>query len=288
MLSRYDDEEIERECIGRLYCGLSPDIAERMLCVVLEAFCDETENDQRYIVAGLIAPKQEWESIAPAWLDTLKLSPRLGFYRTSDSIALKGQFEHFNESQRDQRIAALARLLINGPNPQITRVAASISQEDFHKYCEPVFHPAWHDPYHLCAIRLIGSVCLDWLRYNPTRIDFIFEQQGKIGNYFKAVFDVAIKPFGMGLFFPFMGDVRLERKRDFLPLQAADMQAGWMRRSTSLIQAWTAADTYLRQIPERHYPAPRPWLEYINQFGTDHREEIQKAWADYLEKQLMK
>jgi hypothetical protein len=89
----------------------------------------------------------------------------------------------------------------------------------------------------------------------------------------------------MGLVFPFLGDVRHENKRDFLPLQAADMQAGWMRRQYSTIQLWTSADAHLAQIPQRYYPIQRQWLEYMNRFGTEHRDDIAKAWEEYLKKQ---
>ena len=79
-----------------------------------------------------------------------------------------------------------------------------------------------------------------------------------------------------------MGDVRHENKEKFLPLQAADMQAGWVRRSNSTIQLWTTADVHLRQIAQRHYPIPRSFLEYIEGYSREHSEEIAAMMALYM------
>ena len=78
---------------------------------------------------------------------------------------------------------------------------------------------------------------------------------------------------------PFMGEVRHEDKRQFLPLQAADMQAVWLRRSGSTIQTWTSADIYLSQIEQRHYPITRQNLENSARHRHEHADEIAAMWA---------
>lgn len=112
MLSYGADEcESQQRCVEVVYCGLSPDIAERTVCVILETYCDDSQTDELYIVAGYVAPMGDWKSFTPEWHDILKQPPRLGYYRTSDALALEGQFERFEETPRNQRIAALARVI---------------------------------------------------------------------------------------------------------------------------------------------------------------------------------
>jgi hypothetical protein len=195
-------------------------------------------------------------------------------------FALRGQFKLFDAAARDQRIASLARVIPNGPN--CYGVATWVSKQDFVQYCSEAFHPAWHDPYYLCAFFLIQRLCADLASPNLTKLDFIFDRQGKVGVHFKAVYDAVLKPNLMTIF-PFVGDVRQEDKRDFVPLQAADMQAGWVRRSESTIKLWTNADAFVGQIAQRHHPVPRRFLEYIQGYSREHKEEI-AAWGAELMK----
>jgi hypothetical protein len=60
--------------------------------VVYQIFSDDSYSDEFYTVAGYIAPVAVWEEFGPTWFAVLKERPRLGFYRTSDALALKGPF----------------------------------------------------------------------------------------------------------------------------------------------------------------------------------------------------
>ena len=219
----------ESLCIDRLYAGLSPDIEGATACVILQTFIDDSETDELYIVAGYVASLDDWKSFSPEWFEVLKRPPRLGHYRTSDAIALKGQFERFDETPRDQRIAALARVIPNQP-PNCFGVACWVSKSDFEIYCHPVFHPAWHDPYYLCATFLIERLCFELRGVRLQKLDFFFDQQGKVGRQFKLVYDAFLKPYSMPLF-PFMGEVRHEDIAwSFFPGRPPTCRLAWVRR----------------------------------------------------------
>jgi hypothetical protein len=99
------------------------------------------------------------------------------------------------------------------------------------------------------------------------------------------MYETLIKPLSLPMF-PFMGKIRHESKKTFLPLQAADMQAGWIRRFTSLIQVPMSADTYLSQLTQKDYSVERSRLEYIADYAEAHAEEM-KRFTDLVE-QLFK
>jgi hypothetical protein len=272
-----DECDAQRRCVDRKYCGLSPEIAEATFCVIFQAFSDGTETDERYIVAGYVASLEDWNKFSPKWHDILKERPRLGYYRTSDALALESQFKHFDEKARNERITALASVIPN----TCSGVMASVSKADFKEFFTPSFNPIWDDPHYLCATYLIEHLCWDMHAIPKLeKLDFIFDRQGKVGLRFKAIYDVGIRPMSM-LMFPFLGNVSHESKTEFLPLQAADMQAGWMRRSASTIQTWTSADVFLSQIPQRQYPISRKFLERIAEYKREHSEEIAAFWAEY-------
>lgn len=272
--------DTESRCMERVYCGLSPEIAQGTLCMILESFLDETTtgDGSRYTVAGYIASLDDWKEFTPAWYAALKQQPRLGYYRTTEALILKGQFKHFHEQTRNERLKALAKTI---PNKGCLGINSSISKADFAELRAPNYHSDWEDPYHLCASWLIVRACLD-VRDKPglERIDFFFDRQGKIGRRFERVWDVFLKPALM-MALPLLGKIRFEDKRDFLPLQAADMQAGWLRRMNSTIQTWTSADIYLSQIEQRQYPIERQYLENSTRHQRNHADELAALWAAY-------
>ena len=273
-------DELQENCLDLVYCGISPEIRRGTTCVILRGFLDDTGSDKdspRYTVAGYVAQLEAWDGPTEKWYDVLKQRPRLGFYRTSDAIALQGQFEHFDEPFRDKRIVELARVISDIPT--CFGVSCRVSKEDFETYCKPVFHPLYHDPYYLCATVLIEALCSELTTLTGLeRIDFIFDRQGKVGERYKFAFDNFLKPASLPLF-PFLGEVKHEDKTIFLPLQMADMQAGWVRRANSLIQLWTKADTHLSRIAQKRYPVPQKFLERITQIGReDYDEQIRNLW----------
>jgi hypothetical protein len=81
MPSRWDSEcESQSRCVEIVYCGLSPDIAQRTVCVILQTYSDDSETDELYIIGGYVAPLYDWELFTPQWYHNLKTPPpRLGF-----------------------------------------------------------------------------------------------------------------------------------------------------------------------------------------------------------------
>jgi hypothetical protein len=57
-----------------VYCGLSPESARGMLCMILESFVDDAESGDgdRYMVAGYIASLDDWNLFTPDWYAALK------------------------------------------------------------------------------------------------------------------------------------------------------------------------------------------------------------------------
>lgn len=245
--------------------------------MVLQVFADDSEKDDFYTVAGYLSSIGAWEKFTPEWYAVLKERPRLGFYRTSDALSLDGQFSEFSSEQRDSRVAKLAAVI---PKNNNFGVAAHLSKSDFKEFFTPNFLPAWDNPYYVCAAFLIENICLHMqMGENKVRkLDFIFDAQGKVGKHFTIAYEAMLKPMSLARF-PFIGEVRHEKKTDFLPLQAADMQASWIRRSKSQGQLSTTADPHLAKIEQREFPVTRQFLMRLAKYRKEQAEEI-KAFFD--------
>ena len=270
-----------RDGIRRLYCGLSPDVRDRGVCLVVEAFqlfADDSYSEEYYVVGGFLAPIGVWEKFTPQWYAALKESPRLGYYTTNDALGLKGPFAGWGETARNTRMAKLASVV---PSENCWGVAAHLRVSDFKDIFAGVF-PEWADPYYLCADYLVLEACKFLLFERVVeKVDFIFDRQGKVGKRYELHYNIAVKPMALGVL-PFLGECRHENKQDFLPLQAADMNAAWVRRREATIQLWTAVDPYLKNLPQFDFKVERSWLEKLAKFYREHEEEIRAYWNSRL------
>src|SRR5271170_408285 len=155
-----------------------------------ELYADDSHNDEFYTVAGYVVPAAVRATLKSDWFRVLKERPRLGFYRTNDALGLKGPFEGWSEDARNSRMAKLASVI---PPTASYGVAAHLSRRDFEEFFTPNFLEVYHDPYYLCAMHLIQRTCLAF-HSKASRMDFIFDRQGKVGQNFKTVFDSMWKP----------------------------------------------------------------------------------------------
>ncbi|HEY6467550.1 MAG TPA: DUF3800 domain-containing protein [Candidatus Acidoferrales bacterium] len=232
-------------------------------------FADDSESGDFYTVAGYVAPVSTWYPFSARWYAALKQPPRLGFYRTSDSLALKRQFLGWSRDTRDARVAKLASII---PEAQCHGVAAHLSKKDFRELFVPNFHDAYHDPYFVCADYLIARTC-KLLEANARRIDFMFDRQGKVGERFAVVYKAMLKP-AYRTRFPFLGDICHENKDRVPPLQAADMHAAWVRRREGLVQIPHVEDCHLSRVPQTDFPVTRIFLEHLANYRHQHEADI--------------
>lgn len=240
-----------------------------------QTFADDSYDGEYYVVGGFLAPKEVWDTATPEWFAALKELPRLGYYTTNDALGLKGPFTGWDEQTRNSRMARLASVI---PSENCWGVAAHLRRSDFEELFTTTF-PSWNDPYYLCADHLILNVCRFLKQNHPmvTVADFIFDRQGKVGNLYKLHFDKAIKPSVLSNY-PFLGECKHEDKQKFIPLQAADMNAAWIRRRSTTIQLWTAADPYLANFGQLDFRVTRVWLEQMAKYYREHADEIKAYW----------
>jgi hypothetical protein len=239
-----------------------------------QTFADDSYDGEYYVVGGFLAPTEVWQEATPRWFSTLKELPRLGYYTTNDALGLKGPFKEWTPEIRNGRMAKLASVI---PTENCWGVAAHLRRSDFEIFAKTF--PSWDDPYYLCADHLVLNVA-KFLKLNQPSVtvaDFIFDRQGKIGKTYKLHYDKAIKPSVLSVY-PFLGECRHENKEEFIPLQAADMNAAWVRRRSTTIQLWTTADPYLSNFEQLDFRVSRPWLEQMAKYHKEHEDEIKEYW----------
>jgi hypothetical protein len=228
--------------------------------MILQAYFDDSEKNGYYAVGGYIAPLTVWRRWNSLWYAELKQkAPKLGFFRSSEPLAMKGAFEHFTDApQRDSRILALAETL---PTENFFRVHAHVKLDQFKEFFSSKVPSPLTDPFYLCAFYLVTHLNLSLLTNKPlpSTVDYFFDRQGKVGPHFVEVSDFSAVTTESDLF-PFIGDFRFENKEEFLGLQAADMCVSWTRRRASRDSGVLASDVIVEKQRHLSYPIEPDFL----------------------------
>jgi hypothetical protein len=258
---------------------LSLELAASWNCVILQAYFDESTKDGYYVVGGYVAPIGVWRRWNDSWNTQLKKKPILGFFRSTDAMALKGQFTHFHEDQRNERVLALAETL---PTENFFGVHAYTKIEDFNRLFSSRFKGSVIDPFYICAFALVTYLNMDLLKAKPIpkTVDYFFDRQDKVERNFVDVSQFAAFTSEKD-YFPFVGDFRFEDKTKFLPLQAADMCVSWARRQASRNKGFLNSDVVLAKQKHLSYSLEPDFL--LRMANKERMEVLVKESIDQAE-----
>ncbi|MCK5518386.1 MAG: DUF3800 domain-containing protein [Alphaproteobacteria bacterium] len=226
---------LSQDRIWAQVCGMAPEMAGKRLFMVLQAYIDDSYNaDGVFVLAGHISSAESWASFAKEWE---KLLP----YGT---LAPKSNKYHFkmNEmainKERMSRVQAFYRVIEDHVQCSI---ACSYNMKDLEKAKNRIFVPglaidwgflnnpflfafrALMDMFHTRKEEFIKAIQLD------QKVDFYFDNQTEKkfvykfwDSYMNERPETCRKYFGIV--------PRFEDDKEFLPLQAADLWAWWVRK----------------------------------------------------------
>jgi len=191
--------------------------------MVLQICVDDSSQDgESLILAGYIASVENWASFSTEWAGLLTVRPPWDRLKMSELMA------DGPGSEKGQRIEWHYRIIEKYAHSSI---CLAIPRRPLSRAVRDLQLPtAFGNPYYL-AWRALISVSLHWQHKsgNHEPIDFIFDEQSEAG-----LLSDAWEGFRDNMPEEFR---RLVKNRpifrddeDFLPLQAADMLAWWMRR----------------------------------------------------------
>jgi Protein of unknown function (DUF3800) len=197
---------------------------------VLRGYIDDSGNWEHspiMVLGGWIAPVSAWLSFRSDWQAMLDMPPRIKYFKMNEAATLSGQFDHWSQQRADERVA-LAYKTIEQHIP--FQVSCIIHLEPFYRIYTPIMGSAIN-PFYLAFSSIISDVAYHQRThgiYEP--IDFVFDdqvmEQGKIIDAWELL-KPALRPDTRHL----IGSVPafLDDKK-FLPLQAADLLAWWVRK----------------------------------------------------------
>ncbi len=204
--------------------------------MILQACIDESASRTTspggfFVLAGLIASREQWAALSVKWDEALKESPTLEYFKLSEALAMKYQFDPSRgwiEEERDKSVGKLARIT---RDHALAGYSVIVPRDDYNEFVRAfVKTKALRDPYFFCFYQIVDAISesRDWLGGSQTLM-YIFDENGAVSR--RAIdywHDLRSKlswrqPASIG-------EVPIhEDEKKFLPLQAADLWVGLVR-----------------------------------------------------------
>jgi hypothetical protein len=203
--------------------------------MMLQAFVDESESPEVFVLAGFIATAEAWAAFSKDWEEVLPLAP-LG-------PDMKRNFK-FSEMMyaghlRQENISAFSRVIEN-------HVALSLSFHFFKRDLRAamrriqvpgvtIFWEDYQNPYIFAFLSLMGmfhreKARIDAVLGSDQPIDFIFDERTKEEEKIRTGWKAFVEGFPEDIGSRFSGEgPRFVSDKRFLALQGADFMAGWFR-----------------------------------------------------------
>jgi hypothetical protein len=218
--------------------GLPEAARKRRLLMPVQAFVDESggkDQGRHFVMAGLIGHSESWALFSDEWRACLDQSPRLRYFKMREAASpCTGQFHGFSESQRDNRLRALARIINRYARILTYSVIDLQAHADTWGKCLP---KPQNDPYFYPFQNTIMATCFELADIGwRERFEIFFDEQKISGLRAKAWYPMfrAAAQYREPVAASILPVEPMFRTDDeFLPLQAADLFAWCLRRGTN-------------------------------------------------------
>lgn len=198
-----------------------------MLQVVIDDSGRGQEREPAFVLAGYISRVPTWTAFADRWQRVLIEKPSIDYLKGSEAHRLQGQFRGWNESKRDKKLATLIALIHRYARLSVT---LAVNGRAFDAILRAT-KGSLRNVYPL-AIAAITTKVLSHRADQRTfeKLDFVFDEGmlSREADFQQAFSDMmtALPPQATRLI---SRSPHMENDREFLPLQAADLLASYLR-----------------------------------------------------------
>jgi Protein of unknown function (DUF3800) len=220
------NERARRECLLVVIERVKP-----YNVYVDESIQYETLNNQGrklYAVTAYVATFDRWLELGQRWKEIPRVYGSPPFHFT-DFMARRGDYIclEWCNTKRDDYIATLAA---TADEHTIMGCGVAIAEDDYVEGIPLDLREKWKDPYYFCIYGVLELIAYAEKRLNkvlPKPLYFLFEERKKFAESALKLFSIfKNRPQHAGLF----GYAAFGPKKEFIPLQAADLLVGVVNR----------------------------------------------------------
>lgn len=202
----------------------------------VQAFVDDSGgkgHSRHFVLVGLVSDSERWAKFSDEWLACLQQSPSVRIFKMRDAASCTGDFHRFTDSERNDRLRRLARII----NRHVEFVIDTVIDLDAHSQTWARLPKPRSDVYFWPFHTLILGTCFElWEECHwRERFEIIFDEQLIFGERARRWYPMMLQI--MRLKHPDEASIMpidpMFRKDDeFLPLQAADLFAWCFRKNS--------------------------------------------------------
>jgi hypothetical protein len=201
---------------------------------MINGYVDESESDGVFVMAGFVAPAEEWAKFSDAWDAALAAPPKAtGLFKAREVMRKRpsGAFWGMRDEQRNEKLETLYSVIDAHASYCVYSI---VHLEPLHRLCAAYgFRKQAADPYyHALSEIIIGVAKIQVTQGTPLdeKVDWVFDEhknESRVNEIWGAVIHDAPDPAVKRM----LAGTPIFRKDDNVrPLQAADLEAWWMRR----------------------------------------------------------
>jgi uncharacterized protein DUF3800 len=221
-----------------LVSGLPPFKRKGRLLGMWQAYVDDSgrlDHSPVLVLGGFVAPVIAWVPFNREWQRMLDMNPRIEYFKMNEAARLSDQFSHWSAERRDERVSIAYRIIEDHVTLQISTV---IALEPFYRLLKKTsrehnkkgMYIVKGNPYLLAFSAIVHHVANHQRSLGVSeKIDFIFDDQAMEKTLIRDSWD-ELKERADPTINVLMGRTpQFEDDKEFLPLQAGDLLAWWVR-----------------------------------------------------------
>lgn len=230
----------------------------------VQAFVDDSKSERDppfFVLGGYVATAQTWTDFSTKWQQALEMRPRIKYFKLREAVRGIGEFYGASEALRQERIGVMRGVIelfhISGFSISFRLDHLTATHADLNKY--------WLNPYYTAVTCLMPELArgLEELEMPRERLDIVFDNQDmektEVLRAWEHLRDRAktstkLVPPDI-LSHLLVNSPRWDDDKDVLPLQAADMQATWVRMSK---------EAEFEGLEPKHMPNARRGLKQLS------------------------
>lgn len=194
--------------------------------MVFQAFIDDSRKADVFVLAGYIAPADKWAAFSNDWRELLEMKPRLDSFKMVEMSGSPERIERSSWFYRaiERHVTAAVSCVVDVPG--LVSAVRKFQWPQFVKNPHELANPYYSAFYGITNILAQHQVKMGI----DQPIDFIFDEQEAEKKETISGWELMRRTAEDNVL-PLMGDAPQYRDDEkVLPLQAADLYAGWVRK----------------------------------------------------------
>lgn len=220
--------------IWRLVSGYPSAVRRARPLVFLQSYADDScsnTGDRLLFMGGLVGTAENWANFSDDWEAALKRTPSIAYLKMVEAQNLKGEFRHWKEAARNEKLLDLAAVIRRYP---LLTFQMSVGQKAFREYVSPHAPRAIAKPHFVTNFQVISGISQYFMDQGVKGIEFIFDQQEGVDADVLLFFEYMSKNIPDSARELISGFPQFRNDKELMPLQAADMVAWTVRRADQM------------------------------------------------------